>query len=61
MGRCQGGFCKPLVMAIMEEELEMDPLTITKKGDDSTILKRNMNEEFLEAIGEPIGSDHHGL
>ena len=61
MGRCQGGFCKPLVMAIMEEELEMDPLSITKKGEGSQILKRNMNEEILELIGEPVGSDQCGL
>ena len=61
MGRCQGGFCKPLVMAIMEEELGIDPLSITKKGRDSTILKKNMNEEILEAIKEPVGSDHHAL
>src|SRR6056297_426470 len=61
MGRCQGGFCKPLVMAIMEEELEMDPLSITKKGEGSQILKRNMNKEILEVIGEPVGSDQCGL
>ncbi|MEA1884637.1 MAG: NAD(P)/FAD-dependent oxidoreductase [Thermotogota bacterium] len=61
MGRCQGGFCKPLVMASMEEELEMDPLEITKKGEDSEILKKNMNKEILEVIGETVGSDHHGL
>lgn len=61
MGRCQGGFCKPLVMAIMEEELEMDPLTITKKGEGSNILKTNMNEEVPESIREVVGSDRHGL
>ncbi|HPJ89516.1 MAG TPA: NAD(P)/FAD-dependent oxidoreductase [Thermotogota bacterium] len=42
MGRCQGGFCKPLVVEIIAEELQMDPLDITKKGQDSYILMRDV-------------------
>lgn len=38
MGRCQGGFCTPLVMDIISEELKLDPLNITKKGGESFIL-----------------------
>jgi glycerol-3-phosphate dehydrogenase len=38
MGRCQGGFCTPLVMDIISEELKLDPLDINKKGRESFIL-----------------------
>lgn len=38
MGRCQGGFCTPLVMDIIKEETKLNPLDITKKGGKSYIL-----------------------
>ena len=38
MGRCQGGFCMPLVMDIIEKETNTDMLSITKKGGSSNIL-----------------------
>ena len=38
MGRCQGGFCTPKVMALLERELGMAPESITKCGVGSEIL-----------------------
>ena len=38
MGRCQGSFCTPLVMKIISEQVKVDMLTITKKGDTSNIV-----------------------
>lgn len=39
-GRCQGGFDMPRVVDILARELDVDPLTITKKGADSAFLAR---------------------
>lgn len=48
MGRCQGGFCMPLVMEIIKEETRQDIQAITKKGRDSNIVvgetKNNLKE-----------------
>ena len=38
MGRCQGGFCLPLVMEIIAEEKQEDMCSLTKKGNDSKML-----------------------
>lgn len=38
MGRCQGGFCTPNLMNIINEESGIDMLSITKKGNDSYML-----------------------
>lgn len=38
MGRCQAGFCSPKVMEILERELSMDPLAISKSGGASKLL-----------------------
>jgi glycerol-3-phosphate dehydrogenase len=38
MGRCQGGFCMPLVLDIIREETNKDALDITKKGKGSYLL-----------------------
>ncbi len=35
MGRCQGGFCMPRVMEIMQRELKLTPFEITKCGKGS--------------------------
>jgi glycerol-3-phosphate dehydrogenase len=37
MGRCQGGFCMPLILKIIAEELQLDPLAISKHGYNSEI------------------------
>lgn len=38
MGRCQSGFCSPKVMEILERELSLDPLSVTKHGFTSVLL-----------------------
>ena len=38
MGRCQGGFCQPLVAEIIARETGTDLLSITKSGKGSNIL-----------------------
>ncbi|MEG1435954.1 MAG: FAD/NAD(P)-binding oxidoreductase, partial [Oscillospiraceae bacterium] len=38
MGRCQGGFCSPLVTSIICEQTNMTPDQITKSGGDSNLL-----------------------
>ncbi len=38
-GRCQGGFCMPLVLKIIEENTDLEMTEITKKGRDSVVLK----------------------
>ena len=38
MGRCQGGFCSPLVMQIICEQTGMKPEDVTKNGEGSNIL-----------------------
>jgi len=49
MGRCQGGFCGPKVMEILERELRIRPEEITKSGGGSGIVtgrtKGNAEEE----------------
>jgi len=50
MGRCQGGFCSPRVMAILARELGIDPLEVTKCGSGSEMLK-GRTKEFIETGG----------
>ncbi len=38
MGRCQGGFCQPLVLQIMAEQQHKKLTDITKKGEASVLL-----------------------
>ena len=38
MGRCQGGFCMPLVTGIICEQTGMKMTDVTKSGDDSNLL-----------------------
>lgn len=38
MGRCQAGFCSPRTMEILEREVPMDMMDITKSGDGSHIV-----------------------
>jgi glycerol-3-phosphate dehydrogenase len=61
MGRCQGGFCKPLVVEIIADELKKNPLEITKKGKDSFILLRDMNVVEPESKSEDDEGDHYAV
>ena len=38
MGRCQGGFCSPTVLAMIAKEYGIDPTEVTKCGKSSEIL-----------------------
>lgn len=38
MGRCQGGFCSPRVLEILAQELNIDPMQVTKNGGESRLL-----------------------
>lgn len=38
MGRCQGGFCMPLVTGIICEQTGMKMTDVTKSGDGSELL-----------------------
>ena len=38
MGKCQGGFCSPLVLNILARELNKSPLDITYDSENSNIL-----------------------
>ena len=44
MGRCQGGFCGPYVMALIAEELGIPMETVTKNGGDSFMLSGRIGE-----------------
>lgn len=58
MGRCQGGFCMPLVTKIINEETDIDMLEITKKGNSSNVLveetKGNKDYEKEQVENESI-------
>ena len=51
MGRCQGGFCTPRIMEIIERELGIPMEYITKKGGSSRIVLGRI-KDFLEEGGE---------
>jgi glycerol-3-phosphate dehydrogenase len=38
MGRCQGGFCSPKIMEILERELGIAPEQVTKRGPGSELV-----------------------
>lgn len=44
MGRCQGGFCMPLVMEIIRDERDCDLTSITKKGRESFVVAGETKE-----------------
>jgi glycerol-3-phosphate dehydrogenase len=47
MGRCQGGFCGPMIVRILARELKIPPTKVTKKGVGSNLLVGE-NKSFLE-------------
>lgn len=48
MGRCQGGFCTPQILKIIEETAALKPIDITKKGIGSNIIVGYTKEENNE-------------
>lgn len=51
MGRCQGGFCGPRLVGILEEELGISPLEVTKRGRNSRILAMEAKKLALQEGG----------
>ncbi len=51
MGRCQGGFCGPRVVSILEKELGISPLDVTKRGKGSKIVAMRAKELALQEGG----------
>ena len=49
MGRCQGGFCEPLVMEILARELGKDMTEIVKEGKQSFILTGRTKVDRVKA------------
>jgi glycerol-3-phosphate dehydrogenase len=51
MGRCQGGFCGPMIVRILARELKVSPTKVTKKGPGSNLLigeTKSLLEETLK-------------
>ena len=44
MGRCQGGFCAPRVMEILERELQLPSADLTKSGGESRLITGQTKE-----------------
>jgi glycerol-3-phosphate dehydrogenase len=51
MGRCQGGFCTPRIMEIVERELGIPMECITKKGGSSRIVLGKIKDFLKEGEG----------
>lgn len=47
-GRCQAGFCGPRLLKILSDQLDIDPLQVSKKGSGSQILKARSKQLILE-------------
>lgn len=45
MGRCQGGFCSPVIMKLLMEELNLKPEEITKNGPGSSLLNGRLRSD----------------
>ena len=52
MGRCQSGFCMPLVAKILEEESGMKMENVTKKGIESEIIVDETKKHRIEGRGK---------
>jgi len=46
MGRCQGGFCQPLVIEIIAKEMKTNRENINKKGDGKILLHPTKGENY---------------
>ncbi|NLC84961.1 MAG: NAD(P)/FAD-dependent oxidoreductase [Ruminococcaceae bacterium] len=57
MGRCQGSFCLPRVVAILAEELGILSTEVTKNGNKSYILTGTLQDAQRELEGRPRADD----
>lgn len=58
MGRCQGGFCTPKIVALLSEELAIAPWEVTKNGPGSEVLVGSLREERPKRLSEEEGKKH---
>ena len=59
MGRCQGGFCTPKIMEIMERELGMAPSEITKSGAGSELVVGKNKDQLKAPVSPARGGEAH--
>lgn len=57
MGRCQGGFCTPKIMEILERELGMEASEITKRGPGSELVVGKNKDRILPDAQVPEGGE----
>ena len=48
MGRCQGGFCTPNVIKIIQQVTGDKYTSITKKGMDSNMLIEEVQKSYMK-------------
>lgn len=54
MGRCQGGFCAPRVIAILARELGVDPTTLLKESRGSKLLVGHLKDGQTDGTQQNI-------
>ncbi len=54
MGRCQGGFCGPRVIAILSRELQIPPEAVTKKGPGSYMVTALRDDHSVKGEAEHV-------
>ncbi len=57
MGRCQGGFCTPKIMEILERELGVDASEVTKRGPGSELVVGRNKDRLPQPAGALEGGD----
>jgi len=57
MGRCQGGFCTPKIMEILERELGIDACEVTKRGPGSELVVGHNKDRLPLPADAPKGGD----
>ncbi len=56
-GRCQGGFCTPKIMEILERELGMSPQEVTKRGPGSELVVGYNKDRIAAPAGDAEGGE----
>ena len=57
MGRCQGGFCSPKIMEILERELGLDAREVTKRGPGSELVLGHNKDAVAGAAAHGEGGE----
>lgn len=56
MGRCQGGFCSPLVLKIISEETGMPLVDIKKRGEASNVVLEPVGKGLYRSTPDPLNN-----